>query len=135
MYNISLYTSILHDQSHALNAYAGLIESNLIARPKMFCDKRLTKVVSQIPVFNTWHLCSAQEFLLSDNTAYDIADVFPSNTFIAIDVPCRHSASNVFHYSIEPFLQLKEREDTIKLLTEILNQKEFEQYVQVQQSV
>lgn len=135
MYNLSVYTTILHDRANVFTMYSALINANLVSEPKIFYDKSLILLNPKIPSFNAWHLCAAKELVLSDNTVYDIAHIFPSNKFISIDIPCRHNASNVSHYSIEPFVKLTNAEDSIKLLIDILNQKEYADYAQIQQTL
>ncbi len=131
MYNLSVYTSILHDRCNVFSMYTALINANLVSEPKVFYDTTSILLKPGIPNFHAWHLCAAKELVLSDNTVYDIAHIFPSNKFISIDVPCRHNASNVSHYSIEPFLKLTSTEDSVKLLVDILNQKEYADYAQI----
>jgi len=135
MYNLSVYSTVLHNRCNVFNMYLALIDANLISEPKVFYDKNTIVIKPEIPSFHAWHLCSAKELVLSDNTVYDIAHIFPSNKFISIDIPCRHNANNVSHYSIEPFVNLTKTEDSVKLLTDILNQKEYADYVQIQQTI
>jgi len=134
MYNISLYSSVLHDKTGVLAIYSALIEKNYIVEPKIFFDKRLINLKESIPALHAWHLCGAQELTLTDNTVYDIANIFPSNRFMCIDQPCRHQAPNVDHYSIEEFAKSKDQETTLKMLLDILNKKEYEKYA-IQQIV
>jgi hypothetical protein len=135
MYNLSAYSSIIHQQTSVLAIYSALLENNLISKPKIFFDKRLIEIKAHIPLLHAWHLCSETQLVLTDNSVYDIADVFPSNKFICIDIPCRHNASNVDHYSIEPFAKSQDAKHTLGLLLDILNKKDYEQYVEIQQTV
>lgn len=135
MYNLSLYSAVLHQQTSILALYSALIDNNLVLEPRIFFDKRLIEIKNSIPLLHAWHLCGAQELVLTDNTVYDIAKIFPSNKFICVDIPCRHSAENVDHYSIEPFAKSKDAQTTINLISDILNKKDYEEYAKVQQTV
>tara|TARA_R100001163_G_C5066306_1_gene204693 strand:- start:2662 stop:3066 length:405 start_codon:yes stop_codon:yes gene_type:complete len=134
MYKISAYSTVLHQQSAVMAIYSSLVDANMVTEPKIFYDRRTIDIVQSIPLLNTWHLCAATELVLTDNTVYDIADVYKSNRFIAVDLPCRHSAENVDHYSIEPFAKSNSPEITLKLISDILSKEEYS-YAKIQQTV
>tara|TARA_R110002073_G_scaffold314286_1_gene486510 strand:- start:140 stop:535 length:396 start_codon:yes stop_codon:yes gene_type:complete len=131
MYKVSAYSTVLHERSSVLAIYSSLVDANMISEPKIFYDRRNIDIAQTIPLLNTWHLCAATELVLTDNTVYDIANIYKSNRFIAIDLPCRHSAENVDHYSIEPFAKSNNAETTLKLISDILSKEEYS-YVKIQ---
>ena len=51
MYNISLYSSIIHEKTSILAIYSSLIEDNYITEPKVFFDKKTRR---QIKIAINW---------------------------------------------------------------------------------
>lgn len=127
MLKIGLYSQHLNSDNNITSLYLlACSKKNIIYQPKLFCDQ--IHILSSYPTLHTSYLMGQQLLILTDNSVYQIADIFGSNRFICIDKPSRHSAKNVDFYSIEHFNKKNENE-YLEILQTIFFNGKYENYV------
>lgn len=124
MLNLSLFSQNINAENNILKLYILANQSKHISSPRIFCDS--INLLLDLPIFHTTHMMGSSLLILTDNSCYQIADVFSTNKFICIDSPSRHSAKNVDFYSIEEFIDNK---NYLEILINILSKQEYKNYV------
>lgn len=123
MYNVSLYSNQMNQNTNILKLYQLAIDNNLINNPLIFCDS--SELISKTPSLHTFNLLSKNLLVLTDNTVFDIVDTYRSNRFICIDIKGRHDYSKVDFYDIQQFNDPSTYVETLK---NILSHQDYKQY-------
>lgn len=100
MYRINFYTEILNQDNKVFQLFMAI--KPYLIDPTIYCDTNTIKSI-RFPILNTYNMIGKNLLLLSDNTAYRIADIYNSNKFIAIDNPHNLEGANVDWFDIEQF--------------------------------
>tara|TARA_R100000278_G_scaffold29947_1_gene27576 strand:- start:23138 stop:23515 length:378 start_codon:yes stop_codon:yes gene_type:complete len=123
LYNISVFLQRIAAESHVLKIMS-LTNPKKIYIKEMFCDTNQMANYHN-PFFHSWMLMAENKLLLSDASCYNIAAIFDTNKFIAIDDPkFKQDMDNVEFVDINIFNQ----GNTEEKLLEILGQDKYAKY-------
>lgn len=124
MYKLAMFSQNISAENNIFKLYHAAIDAGIIDGPIIFCDD--ISIISPFPYLHTSNLMGKNYLVLTDNSVFKITDVYDSNKFICIDVPCRFSSDAVDLYNIEEFMKDK---DYVGQLKNILNRPEYNAYV------
>lgn len=123
MHKVALYSQKLNNETDILKIYLEAVHKGLISQPLLFSDD--SSIILNASQLHTYNLLSQNLLVMTDNTIFNIVDIYNSNKFICIDDKSRYDYSKVDFYPKENFVQEEER---LKQLQEIFAKEEYKKY-------